>query len=173
MRRGCRLAYTSNAMALRITSFLSSNRATLRLDAPCGTSTNTPSPKYEPYGFSMEYTTYPASAPPVSNTSNSNLARNFISTGLLRSAVNATQILSKNNRCGHGVYRNLVKVFLLLGCAVDLFRFAAEFFLEHPLGFPARQTLVRHFHRNPDLLSHALRESFGLFGHFAARAIQP
>src|SRR5439155_22071676 len=107
----------------------------------------------------MEYATYPATAPATSNTSNSSFARNFISTGLLRSAVNASQILSKNNRCGHGVYRNLLGVFLLLGCAVDLFRFAAEFFLEHPLRFPACQTLVRHFHRNDALLSPAFRES--------------
>src|SRR5207253_11369170 len=161
MRRGCRLAYTSNAIALRITPFLSSNRATLRLDAPCGTSTNTPSPKYEPYGFSMEYTKYPATAPPTSNTSNSNFARNFISTGLLRSGVKAGQILSKNNRCAHGVYRNLLGVFRLLVCAVDLFLFAAEFFLEHPLRFHARHALVRHFDRHPGLLSHAFRGSFG------------
>src|SRR5260370_37143254 len=99
-------------MALRIKPFCWSSRATLRLEAPCGTSTKTPAPENVPYGFSIEYHTYAAAAPPISKTSTSRIARNLILAGLLRSVAGAFRILAENNSGADGVHEDLCRALV-------------------------------------------------------------
>ena len=83
----------------------------------------------------------------------------------------AFQVFAKNDGCSYGVHSEFSGV-LFLGCAVNLFRFAPEFFLEQALGFPTGQPFVRHFDGNANLLVHAFGEALGFFGHFAVGAIE-
>src|SRR5258706_5499515 len=158
-------------MALRITPFCFRRRATPRLEAPRGTSTKTPSLENVPKGFSTEYHTNAAAAPHASKTSTSRIARNFISAGLRRSLAGALQIIAENNGGGDGVHSELCGV-PVLGCAVELFGFAAELFFQQALGFPAGQPFIGHFDVDADLFAHALRKAFGFVGHFAAAAVK-